>query len=213
MKQILSTLFFVLAMVGGFALAASVAYAGTGVSGGESETLSELLRMIADAFTSGNPTLGGVLVVVAGVTGVRKYGALKFPWLAKPPWPALLVLIMSFGSTVAAMLTAGSALTAALWPAAKLAIGAGGIYALVSHLGGWALSKWGDKMPSWLRAALSAALWMFKSLEPRLAPRCGCSRNRARTRSRRLKPKAKTRSRRPETNREPAKSKIFRRSF
>lgn len=142
-------------------IAASVAWAGTGVTGGESETLSELLRMITDAFASGNPTLAGVLVVVAGVTAIRKYGPLKFPWLGNKPWPALLVLLMSFASTVAAMMGGGSALGATLWPAMKLAAVAAGGYGLIAHLGGWLIGKWGDKLPTWMRSALAAVLWMF----------------------------------------------------
>ena len=163
MKRIYATLLMVAAMLGGFTLAGSVAYAAdSSGAAGTSESLTELLRMIADAFRGDNPTLGGVLAVVAGVTLIRKYGPLRWPWLNKTPWPVLLVAALSFASTAAAMMTAGAGLVSTLWPAAKLAIGAGGSYALVTKLGAYVLDRWGSKLPSWLKAGLGWLLWMFK---------------------------------------------------
>lgn len=160
MRTVLKYLFLVACFLGGFA---GMAWAqAVDVTGGDSQALSEALRAVADAFTSGNPTLAGVLMIVVAVAAVKKYGALKFPWLANSPFPELLVLLSSGAGALAAALSAGGSFTEALWPAAKLAAAAAGGYALLAALGKAVLDKWGDKLPAWLHSVLDVVFWLFK---------------------------------------------------
>ncbi len=146
------------AFVVGFA---AVAHASTGVDGGDSTAIGELLRALVDAFQTKNPTLIGVATIVLGVAAVKKWGGKRFPWIGKSPFPELMVLVTSFATTVGALVEAGSALGDAVTPAFKLAAAAAGGYAIVAAIGRAALDKWGAKLPGWIVTALNAVLWLF----------------------------------------------------
>ena len=152
MKRTMSVVAWVLLFFGGFALAASPALA---------DTLEEIARSVVETFSSGQYGEAAILAVVLGVSAFRKFLAPRFPFWASDVGGGLLVLVIAFGTTLTASLSAGESLSLGLlWTAFKVAGAASGGYTLVKRLGGWMLARL--PLPGWLERALSALLWLFQ---------------------------------------------------
>ncbi len=171
MRKMISALALCLCFVGG--MTGAVAAAGVPPAEGDSvpayvgDVSVEAAKAIFEAFKSGNATLGVLLVLIAGVTLLRKYGSKKWPALGSDFGGSMLLAGLTLLGTLAASAGAGGwagvSDPSVLWRAFKLAAYAGGGYTLIKRAMKWALAKWGEKLPGWMRSVLEAGMWIFDS--------------------------------------------------
>jgi hypothetical protein len=170
MKRFLSVLVLALWFLGGMSVAVAASSAShTSViadpAAAATDVTVDAARAVFDAFKSGNPALGSILVLILVVAALRKYGVRRWPALGSDVGGSALLAAAAFLGVLAAAAAssgwAGVASAGVLWSAFKLAAAAGGGYTLVKRLGGWVLGRWGDRMPGWLHAALDVMLWVF----------------------------------------------------
>lgn len=171
MRKIISALAlclcFVAGMTGAFAAAAVPPAEGESVPEFVGDVSVETAKAVFEAFKNGNATLGVLLTLIVAVTLLRKYGVKKWPALGSDFGGSMMLSGLTLLGTLAA--SAGSsgwsgvADPSVLWRAFKLAAFAGGGYTLVKRALKWALAKWGEKLPGWMRSVLEAGMWIFDS--------------------------------------------------
>ena len=152
MKRIASILTIAAGFFGGFALAASPAFA---------DSLSDAAQAVVNTLVAGHYTEAAILGIILAVAGFRKFAPERWAFWRGDVGGGLLVLIMSFGAALAAGLKGGDAFSISMvWTAFKLAALSSGGYTLVKRLGAAAIAKL--PLPLWVRRALTGALWLFK---------------------------------------------------
>lgn len=157
--------YFMIGFVG-YAFAASTAETASSAADTAGDALLDVGSGIVNAFAHGQPALGAILLLMAAVGLLRRYGGDKWPALRGDLGGTLLLFALTFLGVLAAKAPAGwgAVLDAGvLWAAFKLAAGAGTGYTLLKRLGTYALARWGASLPSWARALLNMATYLFKS--------------------------------------------------
>lgn len=124
--------------------------------------LLELAKPIYDAIMHGNGWLAASLAIVLLVAMVKKWLAPRWPWLAGDVGGPLLVLFGSFGGALGTALMAGAGMSPALaLVALKIALAAGGGYAMLKKLVAPLLRSLRKKVPAWMRPGFDLVLWIF----------------------------------------------------
>lgn len=126
----------------------------------------DVARALYGALTGGHYAWAGALALVGGVALLRKYGGTRWAALHTDLGSALLALGGAFGTSMAAGLAGGGAVT---WPM----LGAAGVTAFAA-MGGYAAFKkiaiepylipWSQspKTPAWLKWALLSVIYWFQ---------------------------------------------------
>lgn len=128
-----------------------------------------LLTPVFDAFAHGNYLYAASLMLVALVALARRWGVTKWAWLATDAGGAAMVLVGSFGATMATHFADGNTpfTFASVWIAIRIAVGAAGGYTMIKHLFiAPYLQKLATKGPRWIHAPATLILWVFQEQMP-----------------------------------------------
>lgn len=118
---------------------------------------------IMSAWTAHHYAYAAALALVLLVALVRRYAGPRWPWLHTDAGSSVLVLLGSFGASLATALSGGAPLTLNIaWAALGVATTAAGGYALLKQLLVTPiLCKWEASAGSTTKKVLRAVLWVF----------------------------------------------------
>lgn len=162
-NKILTVLSLIALGLLGFTVTAHAATAALPADG----SLGDMAKPIFDAVMGGHWFLGAALALVFLCTVAKRYGGSRFPFLNTDVGGAVLVLVGSFGGAIVTGLAAvgtDAFSWSVMYSAGTFALVAAGGYSLIKKLLVEPLmaSVWYQtKAPSWLKAVMSLATWIF----------------------------------------------------